>query len=367
MKIGSKIPIATGSYNAGVSTGVASIGVQTQFTYIDIGVNIDMTPTVHYDREVTLKMKIEVLSQINTVTISGVQEPVIGQRTSEQVITLKDGEPSLLAGIITKSDHSTSTALPASARYRSSSTSSPRATRSTTRPRSSSSSSPTSSASPSSPAPTPVRSTLAPAAPSSSAATPPPASPTLSPSAPARVRILPTHLGRQRRLGHGPATRPAGRASHAPSSRPIHSPDARSFRPAVSFTVVPPSSSQSVGSTFQVAVMLSNAHDVFSVPLQLKFNQAVLQLVNVDSGDFLSRDSQLVSISHRDDGNGLVAIATERPPNTSGVSGQGSLCTLTFKAIAAGDSDLTLVKVGARTSTQANLPAVGSQAVVHVK
>ncbi len=55
LKIGSKIPIATGSYNAGVSTGVASIGVQTQFTYLDVGVNIDMTPTVHYDREVTLQ------------------------------------------------------------------------------------------------------------------------------------------------------------------------------------------------------------------------------------------------------------------------------------------------------------------------
>ena len=104
MKIGEKIPVATGSYNAGVSTGVASIGVQTQFTYLDIGVNIDMTPTVHYDREVTLKMKIEVLSQITTVNISGVNEPVIGQRTSEQIITLKDGEPSLLAGIITKND-----------------------------------------------------------------------------------------------------------------------------------------------------------------------------------------------------------------------------------------------------------------------
>ena len=57
LKIGQKIPVATGSYNAGVSTGVASIGVQTQFTYIDVGVNIDMTPTVHYDREVTLKLE----------------------------------------------------------------------------------------------------------------------------------------------------------------------------------------------------------------------------------------------------------------------------------------------------------------------
>ena len=99
----------------------------------------------------------------------------------------------------------------------------------------------------------------------------------------------------------------------------------------------------------------------------MKFNPAVLQLVNVDSGNFLSRDGQLVSISHRDDGAGLVAIATERPPNATGVSGQGSICTLTFKAVAPGDSDLTLVKVGAHNSAQANLPAVGSQAVVHVK
>ena len=98
----------------------------------------------------------------------------------------------------------------------------------------------------------------------------------------------------------------------------------------------------------------------------MKFNPAVLQLVNVDSGDFLSRDGQTTSLVHRED-NGLVAISTNRPPNAPGVTGQGNLCTLTFKAIAAGDSDLTLVKVGAINSTQANLPAVGSQAVVHVK
>ena len=63
LKIGSKIPVATGSYNAGVSAGIASLGVQTQFQYIDVGVNIDMTPTVHYDREISLKLKIEVSSQ----------------------------------------------------------------------------------------------------------------------------------------------------------------------------------------------------------------------------------------------------------------------------------------------------------------
>jgi general secretion pathway protein D len=93
----------------------------------------------------------------------------------------------------------------------------------------------------------------------------------------------------------------------------------------------------------------------------------VLQLVNVDAGDFLARGGQPVSIAHRDDDHGLVTISSQRPPNTPGVSGQGSLCTLTFKAVAAGDSNLALVKIGARNSAQANLPAVGSQAVVHVK
>jgi general secretion pathway protein D len=149
-------------------------------------------------------------------------------------------------------------------------------------------------------------------------------------------------------------------------ANPAAAPAAVAGGAPITFTVVPPSSNQAVGSTFQVAVMLNNARDVFSVPLQLKFNPAVLQLVNVDSGDLLSRDGQLASLVHRDD-NGLVAISTSRPPNTAGVTGQGSLCTLTFKAVAAGDSDLTLVKVGAVNSVQANLPAVGSQAVVHVK
>jgi general secretion pathway protein D len=112
--------------------------------------------------------------------------------------------------------------------------------------------------------------------------------------------------------------------------------------------------------------MAANARDLYSVPIQLQFNPSVLQLVNVDAGDLLSRDGQAVAIVHRED-NGLVTISTSRPPNVAGVNGQGSVATLTFKATAAGDSNLSLVKVGARNSAQANLPAVGSQAVVHVK
>jgi general secretion pathway protein D len=136
--------------------------------------------------------------------------------------------------------------------------------------------------------------------------------------------------------------------------------------PPVSFTVQPSTPTPAVGSTFTTQVMISNAQDVFAVPLQLQFNPAVLQLVNVDSGPFLGSDSQAIAIAHRVD-NGTVTISASRPPNTKGMSGQGSVCNITFKAIAPGDSQLNLVKVGAMNSAHVNLPAVGSQAVVHVK
>ena len=104
MKIGERIPIATGSYQTGAATAVVSSLVNTQFTYQDVGVNIEMTPTVHYDRDVTLKIKIEVTSQSGSVTISGVTEPILSQRVVDQVIRLREGEATVLGGIQDKQE-----------------------------------------------------------------------------------------------------------------------------------------------------------------------------------------------------------------------------------------------------------------------
>jgi general secretion pathway protein D len=372
LKIGQKIPIATGSYNAGVSTGVASIGVQTQFTYLDVGVNIDMTPTVHYDHEVTLKMKIEVLSQNGSVTISGVTEPIIGQRSSEQTIQLQEGEPSILAGIITKQDNNVVSGTPGlgelpffkyffSTQNKEVQTDEivflliPHIVRESVLSRMNTRAIDTGTGQSielrrDSEADMALRNAMA------SPARPQPTGPATTAANAAAAMVH--QLNQQTQPLAPPAVLPMGADSPASASP--------AAGPPITLNVVPPDSSQSVGSTFQVAVSLANGHDVFAVPMQLQFNPAVLELVNVDTGDFLARDGQAVSLAHRVDG-GLVSISTERPPKTAGVSGQGSLCTLTFKAIAAGDSNLTLVKVGARNSVQTSLPVVGSQAVVHVK
>jgi general secretion pathway protein D len=386
LKIGQKIPIATGSYNAGVSTGVASIGVQTQFTYIDVGVNIDMTPTVHYDHQVTLKLKVEVSSEANNVTISGVTEPIIGQRVVEQTIQLMDGEPSLLSGIISTSDALNISGTPGlgelpilkyffSSRDKVTSKDEivflliPHIVRESVLTRTNTRAIDTGTGQS-------IELRRDPDAADRGADGANPIYPkkigqatTAANAANAMVQQLSQQAQPVSQPTNPGATTAANAADAAVQqlNQQAQPAVATAGGPPINFAIAPADSNQSVGSTFQVAVMLNNGKDVFSVPLQMKFNSAVLQLVNVDTGDFLGRDGQATSIVHRDDGNGLVAISTNRPPNAVGVSGSGSLCTLTFKAIAPGDSTLSLVKVGALNSAQANIPAVGSQAVVHVK
>src|SRR5260370_4246454 len=113
LNIGDRVPVATGSFQAGV--GVGSTGgagfvnplVNTQFTYIDVGVNLDMTLRVHPNHEVSLKVKVEVSSVTGTSTIGGIQQPIISQRKIEHDIRLKDGEVNLLRGLFERTDPKT--------------------------------------------------------------------------------------------------------------------------------------------------------------------------------------------------------------------------------------------------------------------
>ena len=385
LKIGQKIPIATGSYNAGVSTGVASIGVQTQFTYLDVGVNIDITPTVHYDREVTLKTTVEVSQQNGSVPEgNGVTEPIIAQRKLEQTIQLRDGEPSIMAGILTRQDNNTVTGTPGLGEipffkfFFSSQNKEvqqdeivflliPHIVRESVLTRLNMAAIDTGTsrdielrrmegprAAPAMPAD----------GPGLGVSTAPQPNVTAADAVAAAQQMM-------HQQAQGPMPSPAAMASIANattiSTVPATAPSASAFGPPpVSLSLTPPSSTQSVGSTFQVAVMLSGGQDIFAVPMQLQFDPHVLQLVNVDAGNFLSPDGQPVIAAHRVD-NDTVQISTSRQPNAKGISGQGNVCTLTFKAIAPGDANVTFVKAGAKNSAQMAIAANGSPAVVHVK
>src|SRR6202034_1849854 len=110
LKIGQRVPVATGSFQAGVGVGggtgagVVNPLVDTQFQYIDVGVDIDVTPRVHPDGDVSMKLSIEVSSITGTDSIGGIHQPVIGSKKIEEDIRLKDGEVSVLGGLIERTE-----------------------------------------------------------------------------------------------------------------------------------------------------------------------------------------------------------------------------------------------------------------------
>jgi general secretion pathway protein D len=90
--------------------------------------------------------------------------------------------------------------------------------------------------------------------------------------------------------------------------------------------------------------------------------------VNVSNGGFLSQDGQAVALVHREDETtGTLQITATRPPGSGGVSGQGTVVTLTFQAKASGQTPLTITRGGARDPGQQAITVNGAQASVTVQ
>ena len=95
--IGDKVPIPVTTFPVVNSGGGANLATNvTSFQYQDVGIKIEVEPRVHHNKEVTLKLQLEV-SQITSTNSAG--QPTIGTRTVAANIRLKDGETNFLAGL----------------------------------------------------------------------------------------------------------------------------------------------------------------------------------------------------------------------------------------------------------------------------
>ncbi len=104
LHIGQRVPVPVTTFNtAGSNTGQVYTPA-TSYNYQDIGIKISIEPRVHHNREVTLKLTVEVSSLQGYVPDT--QQPIIGTRTIESTIRLKDGETNFLAGLIRRDDTS---------------------------------------------------------------------------------------------------------------------------------------------------------------------------------------------------------------------------------------------------------------------
>jgi len=112
LKIGDRVPVATGSFQPGIGGVGINPLVNTQFQYLDVGVNIDIKPRVHAAREVTLKISMDISNVTGQSNIGGISQPIIGQRKIEHEIRLKEGEVNLLGGMLEDSTTKSLSGIP---------------------------------------------------------------------------------------------------------------------------------------------------------------------------------------------------------------------------------------------------------------
>ncbi len=396
LKIGDRVPVATGSFQPGIGGVGINPLVNTQFQYIDVGVNIDVTPRVHAGREVTLKLMIDVSSVTSHVNIGGIDQPVIGQRKIEHEIRLKEGEVNLLGGILEDDTVKGWSGIPGlgqipffrflfasqhtelhqneivfvliphivrsqdltdlNARAIDVGTGTAIDLRRASRPQQP-------AAAPN--GPTQVPATAPSAAPPRPAA-PPPGAAMTAPAAsqpgapPAAAAIAQSAAGQQ------PSAPPAGQAVAPGAPAPTPQPGGPAAPVALSFD--PSASNPASGATFAVNVMLKGGQDISMVPLQIAYSPEIMQLVNVSNGGFLTQDGQAVALVHRDDpSSGTVQVSATRPPGAPGVTGSGAVYTLTFLAKASGTGMITITRPAAKNSASQSIPATASAATVTVK
>src|SRR5881227_2352299 len=308
LKIGDRVPVATGSFQPGIGGVGINPLVNTQFQYLDVGVNIDITPRVHAAREVTLKISMDISNVTGQSNIGGISQPIIGQRKIEHEIRLKEGEVNLLGGMLEDSTTKSLSGIPGLANI-------------------------------------PILKYLF-----SQTSTDHRENEIVFALVPHIIRSQDLSELNQRALQVGTASaielrrvsRPAPGDGGAPTQPTQTPPPAQSAPPpaqtpppsqgsaggAASFMFDPANVTQPAGSTFAVNVLLTGAQNVYSVPLQVSYDPKVLQVVNVSNGGLLSQDGQSVALVHRDDDqSGALQITATRPPGSAGISGQGAVVT----------------------------------------
>jgi len=352
LNIGDRVPVATGSFQAGVGVGATGGAgfvnplVNTQFQYIDVGVNVEVTPRVHPNRDVSLKLQVEVSSVSNNVTIGGIQQPVISQRKIAHEIRLKEGESSMLAGLITKSDMKTLNGWPGLAHI-------------------------------------PILKHLF-------------SDDNRNSDDDEILMILTPHIVRMpewtkanlkasyagsetnvqtKRASEMRAPQQQPPAAAKPTNVQVAAAETNAQAPlnsdpsgkAAQIRFEPRNLSLKTGQTMTVGVVVDNVSDLFSVPFLLQYNPAVISVEEVRHGGFLQAGDQEIAIVQKvDNEHGQAIISATRQPNTTGVNGTGTIMGIVIKGLAPGASGLSIVQVSAKDSQQRPIQLVTGEASVQV-
>lgn len=346
LTIGERIPIATGSFQAGV--GLAATGVNplvnTQFQYEPVGVTIDVQPRVHPEGEISMKLVVDISSLAGSTNIGGINQPIFADnKIDEGEIRLKEGQASILGGLITQNQTINVNGIPGVGQV-------------------------------------PLMKYLF-----SQNTNENQDQEVLIILTPEIVRFSPFTAEDLRSLDTGsdlnvhvyreadqalaePEQKQQGAA--APAAVPAGGPPNQSPQQnaAAQLQFDPGSVVLKQGDSTTVGLKITNINDLFSIPLLIHYNPAVIQISEVRNGGFLSGGNQDIAVvQHIDPQRGEAVVSATRQPNTPGISGTGTLLGLVVKAVGPGTSTIQILQVNARNSQQQTIPLVSGEATIQVQ
>jgi general secretion pathway protein D len=145
-------------------------------------------------------------------------------------------------------------------------------------------------------------------------------------------------------------------ARTAPGAAPGQGPLAQiRFDPAASMV--------QVGETTIIGLAIQDAQDLYSLPVLLQYNPAVISVEDVRQGGFLAGGAIVQRV---DKERGQAIISATRMPNVPGISGSGVVFGIVVRGVAPGASQISVLQVNARNSQQQPLALITSEATVNV-
>jgi general secretion pathway protein D len=343
LKIGEKYPYATGSFQPGVGTVGVSPLVSTQFQFVDIGVNVELTPHVHGSDEVTLHVSVDISNIANTLNLGGLSQPVIGQKKNEADIRLRDGEVSLLGGLMSDQDTSVISGIPGLVnipilgKYLFGNTSKDKQKEQ-------------------------LMIALIPHIVRKPDVT------GLDMRAVAAGTDATVKLNYAPRVEQPavPAAATPGTAPAAPGTAPAVTPATPGGPTGLAFN--PPNVEARLSNQVTIALQARNMTDLASVPVKVRWDPKVLRLEMISPGALLAQDGKIgaPSLDIRND-TGDASIEVNRVAGAGGVNGTGPLLQLTFTAVGKGITTVSVTEAPLKNSGQQPITVLAPSVSVNVQ
>ena len=407
MKIGEREPTASGSFQPGIGGVGINPLVNTQFTYIDVGVNVTLTTRVHDDNTISMNIQLDISNITGTVNLGGINEPIIGQRKVEEDLRIKEGEVALLGGLINQQDDKTVTGIPGlssipllrrlftgenvdhnkdelmiilvphivrrpeitpenirAIAVGNATTISLHHAPDAAEEAAEAAANPQAANIPGVAGRIPAEVSNEPATPPSTS-TPPKMQPATTPPAPGSPAGAPPATAPP--LPPGLAPPPTGGAAAPGAPAPPPPPQQPAASGVVRFN--PPQADVAANANFGAALVLDGGSDVSSAPIQVSFDPRMVRLNDVTLGDFMGADGQQPVFSKNiQNDTGQATIQLNRLPGAPGVTApSGILVFLNFQAIGKGSTTIRAPAVTVRNS-QGQVVATGTpQMTVNIK